>query len=190
MTNRKPSSNDETNPPLFKNLTPENWRQHDPTSDHIMRTRDGKFEKISGDEWASWILKPQLVAAVPEDVKNLFEVARGVLCYGHFFYPLYVLGSEQLFRVQEAALRHKCVEMGAPKKVKTFDAMLSWLRDNGTLSEDSFGRWTAARQLRNAGSHATRQMLFGPPEAVSTAAIAAEMINDLFEEQEKAAGLP
>ena len=90
---------------LFKRLTPENWREHDATANHIVRIRDGIATKLNDEDWAAIILEPELTPAVPEEVRNLFEVAQGVLCYGCFFYPLYTLGSEQFYRVLEAALR-------------------------------------------------------------------------------------
>jgi hypothetical protein len=43
---------------------------------------------VSGEDWAVRFLAVELSAKVPEDVQQLFAVARGVLVYGHFFYPL------------------------------------------------------------------------------------------------------
>src|SRR5262249_39654732 len=70
---------------------------------------------MSGHDWANHILKPALSGNVPIDVKELFEVARGAMLYGYFFYPLYALADEQLSRVAEAAITHKCLELSAPK---------------------------------------------------------------------------
>jgi len=32
----------------------------------------------------------------------MYEAARASMCYGYFFYPLYTLATQQLFRVAEA----------------------------------------------------------------------------------------
>ncbi len=112
---------------LFKNLSPDNWRKLDCTGSHIVRVKsDGTSEGLNEDDWASRFLGYELSQKVPEDIRNLFEVAQGVLCYGCYFYPLYTLGSEQLFRVQEAALLSKCAQMGAPKIRKYVDA-IGWM---------------------------------------------------------------
>lgn len=159
---------------------PENWREHDPTVDHIVRIRDGIATKLNDDEWAAIILEPQLKSKVPEEVRNLFEVARGVLCYGCFFYPLYTLGSEQFYRVLEAALRHRCMALGAPKRINTFAAMLEWLEKRGILTEPRLGQWKAVRQLRNMSSHADRQNLYDPTMAVGNVSVAVELVNELL----------
>jgi hypothetical protein len=41
---------------------------------------------------------------VPEPIRELFDVARGAMIYGWFFYPLFRLGEDQLHRVVEAAV--------------------------------------------------------------------------------------
>lgn len=167
---------------LFKKLTSQNWRQRDTTADVIARVRqDGSTVKISDDEWAEAILESKLSPVVPEDVRNLFDVAQGVICYGGYFYPLYTLGHEQLFRVLEAALCHKCADLSAPKRANNFSRNLRWLREAGRLSEQRYAQWDAARNLRNMASHADRQSLVDPTVALSGIRLTAELINELFE---------
>lgn len=56
------------------------------------------------------------------------------MVYGYFFYPLYTLASEQLFRVAEAVVTHKCHELGAsPKKMNTFEKKVQYLLDEGVI---------------------------------------------------------
>src|SRR5919202_1342535 len=94
----------------IKILTTENWLQPDPTSTIFAQvsSSDGSVSPMSGNDWVALFLKPSLVEAVPEDVRKLFEVARGALAYGYFFYPLYTLAGEQLFRVAECSVSAKC----------------------------------------------------------------------------------
>lgn len=165
----------------FKKLPPKNWRERDGTADHIVSIRDGKAVSLDGDDWAATILGIELSPKAPAEVRDLFEVAQGALCYGWFFYPLYTVGSQQLYRVQEAALRHRCAALGAPKKVKTFLAMLEWLEQQGILPKSRLGQWDATRHLRNMSSHQEKQSIYDPIMAVSGLRTSVELINELFD---------
>ncbi len=167
---------------LFRKLTVENWRAHDGTADQIVNIKpDGSTSEISDDQWAALILETELSTRVPEDIRNLFEVAQGVLCYGAMFYPLYTLGSEQLYRVFEAALQHKCTQLSSPPNVQTFSQALSWIQARGLLLEKRYNQWEAARHLRNMANHADRQSICDPTMAVGNLRIASELIDGLFE---------
>ncbi len=82
---------------------------------------------VSGVEWLKVITAPILDESVPEEVTDLYEAARGALVYGYLFYPLYDLGTGQLFRVAEAAVIHKCKAMGIPVRIKRFHDRIEWL---------------------------------------------------------------
>lgn len=166
---------------IFRKLTAENWRDHDRTADHIVRIElDGSTSRVSDDDWVKIILETKLTPRVPQQIHNLFEVAQGALCYGTMFYPLYTLGSEQLYRVLDAALHHKCRQLGAPSSVRTFAQSIEWLRVQGLFSEKNYDQWLAARGLRNMASHAKRQSLLDPTMAVRNLRIASELMEDLF----------
>jgi hypothetical protein len=165
---------------LFKKLTPENWLKWDSTSSHIVKIRDGVAESISGDDWADIYLNRPLDKTVPNDIHDLLDVARGTLCYGYFFYPLYTLGNEQTFRVQEAALRHKCAQSDAPDKISTFYKMVNWLHENGQINDTRKVQWHAARNLRNRSSHTDQQSIYDPTMAARGLEVAIDLINDLF----------
>jgi hypothetical protein len=70
-----------------------------------MPTRDKRAEEF---------LEPILCKETPKDIINLFEVARGCLLYGYFYYPLYTIGIENLYRVLEGAVSRKCKSLNAP----------------------------------------------------------------------------
>ena len=168
---------------LFKKLTTENWRRSDPAISHFVGVRDGVTTDLDGDDWADAILEIELTPNVPVEVRDLFEVARGALCYGWFFYPLFTLGEEQLYRVSEAALRHKCDQLEMPKKGdRKFSCMIAQLRERGTLPEKRYQQWDASRELRNMSSHPESQSIIDPTMAVRSTLITAELINELFEE--------
>ena len=71
----------------FKTLTSENWLTADPTSVIFVKLshKDGTISQMTGEEWLALFLDPTLSKSVPENVRALFEVARGSLAYGYFF---------------------------------------------------------------------------------------------------------
>ncbi len=109
----------------IKNLSVENWLRPDDVSrsfvtfDHKLQ----RFRHLDGDDWAKDILQHDLTEAVPAEVATLFATARGSLVYGYFFYPLYALGLEQLFRVSEAAVASLC-EVRTGEQSHASDQML------------------------------------------------------------------
>lgn len=137
------------------------------------------------------ILEPQLTPVVPEDVRGLFEVARGVMVYGWLFYPLYTLGAEQCYRVVEAAVNLRYQQAGGMqsrvtgKKARPIDlsAKLQWLTGKGIILEEGKLRWDSLRKLRNMASHPRHQSLCLPTQAISTLCDCSEVINLLFREQ-------
>lgn len=166
---------------MSKVLTAENWNQHDPTSSvFVLVDKNGVSRTPMGSEWARMILEPKLNETVPTEVVELFEVARGTIIYGWFFYPLFTVGSEHLFHVHEAAVTHRCKEAGAPKKTKTFAEKIDWLLGQGFIEGRRQIQWTAVRQLRNSAAHKKNQSIFDPTMAVRNVEVAAELINELF----------
>ena len=167
----------------FKRLSVENWREGDPILDPFMWiSPEGVMYQPTGDDRAEELLFPQLSEKVPPQIYRLFEVARGALLYGFFFYPLYTLGVEQLYRVAEAAVLHKCIEVKAPQKIREgiFAKQLKHLQEAGIIPESETFRWEATRDLRNMSSHANDQTILLPRNAVATLTITAEQINSLF----------
>lgn len=164
----------------FKILTSQNWQEPDPTVRPFVCIRDGESVPITGDKLTSLFLQPKLSESVPLEVIRLFEVARGALCYGYFFYPMYTLGSEQLYRVHEAALTHKCRTLNAPGREVGFKRMVEWLVRHDAIFRDRRMQWGAMRELRNSASHAQRQSIYDPVTAMSNVRIACELINELF----------
>jgi hypothetical protein len=117
---------------------------------------------------------------VPEDLQRLFEVARGAMIYGYVFYPLCTLAAEQLFRVAEASITHKCKLLGTPKSKKSFNKKLEWLLDNGVISSSEFRLWDSVRTLRNIASHPEHQLIFTPGDAIEILENISKQINFLF----------
>lgn len=166
----------------FKQITPSNWLQVDPTSAIFARiTPHGGVEPMTGEDWLEAILKPVLVDGVPVEVRRLFEVARSSIVYGYFFYPLFTLCWEQLFRVADAAILHKARQIGCPSSQnKVFARRLEYLKDKNILSTTEFEWWEAIRHLRNMASHADDQSILPPGSVVDTLHRISEGVNRLF----------
>jgi hypothetical protein len=167
----------------FKKLTPENWLEAEEIMSVFVRLSltDGSTSNITGEEWAARFLKPQLTPSVPIEVFKLFEVARGSIAYGYFFYPLFTLAAEQLLRVAEAAVSAKCSHLGAPRrKTTTFQQKLMYLRDENVLSQHEYEEWDDLRELRNSASHPKKQSIIMPKDALTILVWVAERVNTLF----------
>lgn len=174
----------------MKRLTPANWLEPDPviaSGLFVGISADGSVRSLNADHWVSRLLRVAISPAVPEVTRELFEVARGAMIYGGLFYPLFTLGLEQVFRVAEAAVRAKAASIGVPlvgKKgnTKRYSDLLNDLRNCAVLSDEEHARWSNARELRNATTHADRQTILPPAAAADLLASIAELISHLFAE--------
>lgn len=165
----------------FKKLSVDNWKQPDPIMSHFVKIdRFGQPYQSSDIDWVQAILKPELGEFVPNEVQSLFEVAKGSMVYGYFFYPLFTLSAEQLFRVAEAAIVYKCKELNAPKSKRTFQDRINWLLECGAIDKAHGMKWEGARKLRNYASHPSKQMILTPGNALGILSSTAEYINALF----------
>jgi hypothetical protein len=165
----------------FKEITPSNWLEPDAVLKGFVRmSQGGELRSITSDDYLHDILRPEFLESVPPDVKALFEVARGAMIYGYFFYPLYTLATEQLFRVAEAAVLHRCKDLGAPKSKKTFQQMIEWLIGEGVISGSAKPQWDAVRYLRNSASHPNSQSIVTPGNAIGMLEKIVRQVNTLF----------
>jgi hypothetical protein len=151
---------------VFKEVTPRNWAERDPINEIFAMPGKLGMRQMTGDDWAGLFLGVELAAHIPEPVQHLFLVARNTLPYGHFFYPLYTLGSEQLYRVADAAALHRYRDLGGSKTKKgndpPFKARIGWLHRHGVIDDENAPQWQGFRELRNHASHADMQSLFTP----------------------------
>lgn len=126
------------------------------------------------------LVTSELDPSVPFPIRKQFEIARGSLVYSLMFYPLLTLGTEQMFRVFDAAISEKCKSMQAPSKIKVFANKIDWLASHGVIQAELQSRWHGIRQLRNEASHPVDQSILPPSEALTMVVIAIELINSLF----------
>lgn len=166
----------------FRPVSMESWLQPDPVVAMFptIRRTDGAVRAGCAEDWLGRFSEPQLSANVPTDVVVLFEAARGALCYGYFFRPLFALGCGQLYRVVETAVKLR-VPGSASMKRPTYEKRIAWLIEQGIIPQDRKAYWDAFRGLRNSASHPDYQTTIPPNQAVGSLRHAAEAINSLFE---------
>ncbi len=165
----------------FKEILVDNWLEADLVMLSFVKiSPEGESVPMSGEDWIASILNTALDETVPDDVQALFEVARGAMIYGYFFYPLYTLAAEQLFRVAESAVHQKCKSLNSPSSVRSYSRRIDWLVANGVIPREEVPRWHNMRELRNAASHPVHQTIVTPGNAIGILERAAESINQLF----------
>ena len=172
----------------FKQLTLDNWLEPDlrlsALSHYPLHSlRDGSNRPATCDMWARAFLAVDLGEHVPLEVRRLFAVARGALLYGCFFYPHYTLGAEQLLRVAEAAVGHKCRQLGVPEaklEKMRFQQRVAHLVADGVIPLAAQEQWEICRELRNMASHPADQASLPPGIAIGGLRTTAADIDRLF----------
>lgn len=168
----------------FKRLSVGNWLTPDDAA--VYQVRDPQA-------WIDAVYDAKLITAVPEEIKALTEVARGALVYGYLFYPLITLGTDQVFRVLEAAVRIKCEQLKiSTETVKPngqsspvpYATLIRTLSDRGVIPAADMQRWLAGKDLRNMSSHPSRQWIINPGQALTMLRTTVEEINGLFADVE------
>lgn len=165
----------------FKKLDTENWLEPDKVLNILHRVQpDGTTRPILANELIEDIQKAKLEDFVPDEIIKLFEVARGTMIYGYFFYPIFTLAAEQFTRIAETAINIKCSALNLPKSRDTFKKKIDWLLQESFLSNDAHNKWKSTIELRNTFSHPKRQNIFNPAMSINLMNAVAENINQLF----------
>lgn len=170
----------------FKNPTAKDWLEPDPTGRMFVEINamTGERRDFTADRWAECFLGVDLDPSVPEQVREMWSIARGVLLYGWFFYPLYAIGDRELHRVADAAVLHRYRDAGGPTqkdgKWPSLNRRLDWLLREGLIPEEVEGRWDAIREVRNEATHADYPALLMPMDAMRSLDILAKEIDALF----------
>jgi hypothetical protein len=169
-----------------KQITAANWQQIDKAPEiWCQMTAAVKTEA----KWIEFFFDPKLDVKVPLEIAKLFEVVRGAMIYGWYFYPLLALGVGQCYRLLDTGTRIRCNQLGIPtvivkkngdKRDTSFKENTEALIKRGLISKADETPWEAARNLRNWSSHPERQLLDDPRQARGILELVAERLNDLF----------
>jgi hypothetical protein len=154
----------------------------DPTSTQFGRESRvlGAVVSMDGDDWARQFLAVEVKEHVPDEVRELFAVARGAALYGWFYYPMFYLGEEQLHRVMETAAKAAYRQLGGTIAKPRFAEVIDWLVRRRAIHPEDAERWHGVRWLRNAASHPERQSVVGPPAVLAMFKAGAHDMNRLF----------
>ena len=163
----------------YKQITKTNWLDPDKISTSFLQVPTDDVVK-RGEIYLEMILEPQVDDTVPIEIRKMYEVARGGIVYGYFFYPLYSLACEQLFRVGEAAVTSRCKIIDLQWANGTFEKKIDLLFERGILNDKGRLRWHALRKLRNISSHPEDQSIYPPGLVIGILTHLAEDINTLF----------
>lgn len=168
-------------PNVPKRLTPANLLEPDPVSLIGGTLRFASFD-VPTPPWPERlriVLHPRLSASVSTDVVALFETAQAAMAYGYYFYPLYALGTEHLFRAFEAAVTLRAIREGHSKKHAGLTETIRWLTNRGILSQESAAALKPLIVLRNEASHPKHQTILTPGMAIKLLDNIAAEINGL-----------
>lgn len=173
----------------LKTITKDNWLEVDSIISSGVFARfsmtDASVKPLTATDWVERFLTPKLSPTVPDEVRELFEVARGAMLYGVCFYPLFTLGLEQAFRLMEAAAKAKATSLGismvnAKGRYRSYGAILADLFAKKALNKAEYEYWSNAKEFRNETTHANSQSILMPLQVVGTLTSITEAINRLF----------
>ncbi len=166
----------------MKTLSLNNWLELDEAIALTSRLNgDGHAKPATAEDWLPLILEVGISQSAPDEVRDLFEVARAAMAYGLLYVPLQALSVEQLFRVVEAAILHRSRMVGArPNQVK-YQRNVNFLIQEGIIPETDRQKWDSFRKARDEASHPKQQMTVNPAIAIHILRAVAERINSLFD---------
>jgi len=164
-----------------KHPTPENWLVPDETGRGFgeVNLATGERRAATGEGWAVQFLAVELSPSAPAEVRDMWEVARGVALYGWFYYPLYAIAEHQLRRVADAATFHRSRQAGGPANA-SFRRRVEWLIEHGVIPVEKRARWDAIRALRNETTHASIRHLVMPLDVLRVLDLLQVEIDALF----------
>jgi len=114
---------------------------------------------------------------VPDQVKEVFEIAKKLFVFGYFKYQLFTVSAHYGFLAVEAAIGSKYTVKYGPNKIG-FDERIKRLAKDGILPPEKQEIYEACRRLRNALSHLTEEKMVTPGSVPLQRT--ADLINELF----------
>jgi hypothetical protein len=164
-----------------KRLTADNFLLPDPLSGEFTgRDGDGPAQRLSAVDWAHEIRAVRLDGNVPEPVRNRFDLARGILRYGFFWYSLWVHGTVVSLQSAELALEVACDAAHGPKRLNSAESRIEWLEKRRFLAAADAGTWTLLVGVRDALVEAGDGPILTPRKSLDVLQAVAQAINGLF----------
>lgn len=142
-----------------------------PSTHNEVRSRVGRFTSV------------ELHDGVPEQLWRMFEVAKGAMVYGILFYPLYTLGTEQIYRTFEYLVKLQYENLRGEKAQADLKSKVQWLIDNGHFPQPAPDAWMAMYHLRNIAAHPNMQTIETPAGASRTLRSMKNLIEHFYPKQ-------
>ena len=134
--------------------------------------------------WVEWFHEPKLEENLPLEIRRLFEIARGTMISGWFFYPLLSIGCDQCMQCLEASARDVAARTAnvtdAQRASLPFHAIVTRLANAKLILECEVPVWDAGRKLRNEAAHPSRPTILPPGAARGILSQTAQNINVLY----------
>jgi hypothetical protein len=137
----------------------------------------GEASPVDPRDWARSVLAIELDAKVPEDIAAMFVMAKQATCFYYWYWPMLVLGSHELLRVAESAVRAIAKQHGI--KAKTLKDRIAALVKVNVIAESDEELWQAQRSLRNSATHPDFQQMYGFSQAMTVIKTVAEAVGSL-----------
>ena len=169
----------------MKSPTIENWLVPDKLA--VMTTiglglvlNPPKVEAAEGGRIVARLAAFALANNVPKEVRKLFAAAKGAMCYGYLFYPLYAIAEDRLYLTLERAVKIRARETGC-RPDGTFADSIAWLCKRGHIDHATCVLLGVYRRGRNEAMHAEFQTIVPPTNSIRFALRIAKLIDLLFE---------
>ncbi len=165
----------------YKRVSRQNWLEPDPVSASFVQRdrRDGTVRQMDGADWIDAVVETTVSAAVPTEVANAFEFAKGGFGYGYFYYPLSTIVGQQALRVADFAVDRLFIARGITPRPRSMARRMQRLHAERFIDDEQLRHWDAIRHLRNSATHPDFQHVWFPSDAVRTFRLIAEMISAL-----------
>jgi len=146
--------------------------------DGFIKIKNGRKEPITLEDLNDFVKNIHLIANVPKQVKDVFEISRRLFVFGYFYYRFFTVSQHYAFLALEAGLKNKHKELFGGNE-QSLKKVIDDLAENGVIPEKEKPLYDAGKDLRNALSH-----LADPPVLTPSASIlerVGEQINRIYQ---------
>lgn len=167
-------------------LTFANHLERDPRMDGWSIYGLGEWSHTT-EQWVNFVLSFELPTEIPEELREMFGRIQACMVYGCYHYPLFTMGSEEMYRFLETALKAAVRTAGASNRVLngTFSDHIDWAARNSVICDEQVCCWRGALALRNRASHKDKNSTLPPNFSLSDLKMAKELTEAIFEASER-----
>lgn len=146
----------------FKELSLENILEFDPIFKISgMWSDDPEQFKQRVRKRVEETLSVKLSERVALPVRSMFEALKGAMVYGFYFRPIFSLASSQCHFIEDAALYHRCKQLGIDPP-DDYTRRVNRLVEAGVIPKYELFLWRTKENLRNYAAHRTEHSMMWP----------------------------